>query len=69
LSAHQIGRQRPQAHRIGPQPTVLDRDVLAFAAAGFVEAFADASTERAEALGEPLLINPTTGSAGCCARY
>jgi hypothetical protein len=47
------GRQRRQAHRIGPRPMVLNRDVLAFDVAGFVEALRNASTERAEALGEP----------------
>ena len=68
LSADQIGHQCRQAIVLALQPVVLDRHVLAFDVAGFVEAFAERGRMRAEASGDPPLINPTTGIAGCCAR-
>src|SRR6266403_1557800 len=40
LSANEIGQQRRQAIVLALQPVVLDRHVLAFDEAGFVEAFA-----------------------------
>jgi hypothetical protein len=41
LSADQIGHQRRQAIVLALQPVVLDRHVLPFDVAGFVEAFAE----------------------------
>ena len=41
LSADQIGNQRRQAIVVALQPVVLDRYVLTFDVAGFVEAFAE----------------------------
>jgi hypothetical protein len=68
LSANQIGHQCRQATVFFLQPVVFDRHVLAFDVTGFVEALANAAARRAEAAADPSRMNPTTGSAGCCAR-
>ena len=47
LSANQIGHQRRQAIVLALQPVVLDRHVLAFDVAGFVEAFAENAGQNA----------------------
>ena len=58
LSADQIGQQRRQAIVLDLQPVVLDRDVLAFDVAGFVEAFAERGHKAGVGIGRPVSDKP-----------
>ena len=53
LSAHQIGQQCRQAIILALQPAILDRQVLAFDVADFVEAFAERGRTGRGAIGRP----------------
>ena len=53
LSADQIGHQCRQAIVLALQPVVLDRHVLAFDVAGFVEAFAERGHIARGGIGRP----------------
>ena len=68
LSANQIGRQCRQSIVLVFCPTVFDRHVAAFDIAGFTQPWRNARTRSAYTSGDPLLRNPITGIAGCCAR-
>src|SRR6516225_4200078 len=58
LSADQVGHQCRQAIVLGLQPVVLDRHVLAFDVAGFVEAFAKRGRIARVGLGRPVSDKP-----------
>ena len=58
LSADQIGHQRRQAIVLALQPVVLDRHVLAFDVAGFVEAFAERGHKARGGIGRPVSDKP-----------
>src|SRR5262249_15514770 len=61
LSADQVGHQCRQAIVLGLQPVVLDRHVLAFDVAGFVEAFAKRGHVARVGLGRPVSDKPDHG--------
>ena len=58
LSVNQIGHQRRQAIVLALQPMVLDRHVLAFDVAGFVEAFAERGRKARRGIGRPVSDKP-----------
>ena len=58
LAADQIGHQRRQAIVLALQPVVLDRHVLAFDVAGFVEAFAERGHKARGGIGRPASDKP-----------
>ena len=58
LSANQIGHQRRQAIVLALQPVVLDRHVLAFDVAGFVEAFAERGRKARRGISRPVSDKP-----------
>jgi len=58
LSANQIGHQRRQAIVLALQPVVLDRYILAFDVAGFVEAFAERRRKAHRGFGRPVSDKP-----------
>src|SRR6516162_765027 len=61
LSADQIGHQCRQAIVLGLQPVVLDRHVLAFDVAGFVEALAKRGHVARVGIGRPVSDKPDHG--------
>ena len=58
LSADQIGHQCRQAIVLALQPVVLDRHVLAFDVAGFVETFAERGHIARGGIGRPVVDKP-----------
>ena len=58
LSADQIGHQRRQAIVLALQPMVLNRHVLTFDVAGFVEAFAERGHKACGTIGRPVSDKP-----------
>ena len=68
LTADQIGRQCRQSIILTLRPAIFDRHILALDIAGFAQALAERVNEVQRILGDPLLRNPITGIAGCCAR-
>ena len=57
-TADQIGHQRRQAIVLALQPVVLDRHVLAFDVAGFVEALAERGRKARGTIGRPAVDKP-----------
>jgi hypothetical protein len=57
-SADHVSHQRRQAIVLAPQPVVLDRHVLAFDVAGFVEAFAESGPKAGGFIGRPTADKP-----------
>ena len=57
-AADQVSHQRRQAIGLALQPVVLDRHVLAFDVAGFVEAFAERGRKARGDIGRPAVDKP-----------
>src|ERR1700730_10046827 len=64
LATHKIGRKRRQTIVATLGEAILDRHCLAL---DVTSLWRNAATKGARSAGTPLLRNPTTGIAGCCA--
>jgi hypothetical protein len=68
LLAHQVSREHRQSIVLALRPTKFNRHVLTVDITRLVQTFAKAGNSTRIALGDPLLRNPITGLADCCAR-